>query len=95
MARPETRSSAVALAYGRGDAAPRVVAKGRGVTAEAIIARARECGLYVHASPSLVELLLQVDLDERIPPALYVAVAELLAWVHKLDQEQRLKERRP
>jgi hypothetical protein len=33
-----------------------------------------------------VALLMQVDLDARIPPELYVAVAELLAWLYSLEQ---------
>lgn len=77
--------SAVALAYAQTDAAPRVVAKGRGILAEKIIARAREHGVYVHQSPELVSLLMQIDLDQRIPPQLYVAVAELLAWLYRLE----------
>ncbi len=79
---------AVALAYTQTDAAPRVVAKGRGILAEQIIARARESGVYVHESPELVSLLMQVDLDQRIPPQLYVAVAELLAWLYRLESGQ-------
>lgn len=78
---------AVALKYAPGDSAPRVVAKGRGLIAEEIIARAREHGVFVHESPELVTLLSQVDLDEHIPPALYVAVAELLAWLYRVEQE--------
>ena len=77
--------SAVALAYSQSDAAPRVVARGRGLVAEQIISRAREHGVYVHESPELVSLLLQVDLDQRIPPQLYVAVSELLAWIYRLE----------
>lgn len=77
---------AVAMAYQPGDGAPRVIAKGGGVTAEAIIALAREHGVYVHRSPELVSLLMQVDLDREIPPELYLAVAELLAWLYRLDQ---------
>jgi len=65
--------------------APRVVAKGRGLIAEEIIARAREHGIFVHESPEMVALLMQVDLDQRIPPQLYVAVAELLAWLYRLE----------
>lgn len=80
---------AVAMAYGAEDGAPRVVAKGGGVSAEAIIALARENGVYVHQSPELVNLLMQVDLDSEIPPELYQAVAEILAWLYGLDQ--RLK----
>ena len=77
--------SAVALAYAQTDAAPRVVAKGKGIIAEQIIARAQESGVYVHESPELVSLLMQIDLDQRIPPQLYVAVAELLAWIYRLE----------
>lgn len=82
------RRLAVALAYQKSDNAPRVVAKGYGVLAETIIERARAAGVYVHESPELVSLLMQVDLDEHIPPQLYVAVAELLAWLYHLDQEK-------
>ena len=90
MAKPanDAQKSAVALAYRQTDAAPRVVAKGRGLIAEQIITRAREHGVYVHESPELVSLLLQVDLDQRIPPQLYIAVAELLAWIYRLESGQ-------
>ena len=81
----DDRQSAVALAYAGSASAPRVVAKGRGLVAEAIIERARAAGVYVHESPELVALLMQVDIDREIPPQLYVAVAEILAWVYRLD----------
>lgn len=81
----ESRQYAVALAYGQGDMAPRVLAKGRGLLAEQIISRAHEHGVYVHESPELVSLLMQVDLDQHIPPQLYLAVAELLAWLYRLE----------
>lgn len=83
----DERSLAVALTYAPGDAAPRVVAKGRGLIAEAIIARARENEIYVHQSAEMVALLMQVDLDDRIPPELYLAVAELLAWLYRVEQD--------
>lgn len=76
---------AVALAYRQTDAAPRVVASGRGLIAEEIIARAHEHGVYVHESPELVALLMQVDIDQHIPPQLYLAIAELLAWLYRLE----------
>jgi flagellar biosynthesis protein len=85
---PKSLKNAVALAYSETDAAPRVVAKGRGLLAEQIIARAREAGVYVHESPELVSLLTQIDLDQRIPPQLYVAIAELLAWLYRLESGQ-------
>jgi flagellar biosynthesis protein len=84
---PAQQSLAVALAYAPGEAAPRVVAKGRGLIAEEIIRRAREHGVYVHESTDLVALLLQVDLDQRIPPQLYVAIAELLAWLYSVESQ--------
>lgn len=86
-AKQEQRSLAVALAYAPGDAAPRVIAKGRGLIADEIITRAREHGIYVHESPELVTLLSQVDMDAHIPPQLYVAIAELLAWLYRVEKK--------
>ncbi len=85
---PSERNAAVALAYAENSPAPKVVAKGRGLIAEAIIEKARASGVYVHNSPELVGLLMQVDLDRHIPPQLYVAVAELLAWIYRLEQRR-------
>jgi len=81
---------AIALAYSQTDAAPRVVAKGKGLIAEAIIARAREHGVFVHQSPELVALLTQVNIDEHIPAQLYMAVAELLAWLYRIEHGEKL-----
>ena len=94
MAKPPSNPAreAIALAYSQTDAAPRVVAKGKGLIAEQIIARAREHGVYVHESPELVALLTQVDLDEHIPPQLYVAIAELLAWLYRIEHDGTVTE---
>jgi flagellar biosynthesis protein len=89
MNKPSPPAEAVALAYHTGDLAPKVVAKGRGLIAEQIIERAKEHGVSVHESKELVALLMQVDLDDRIPPALYRAVAELLAWLYRLEHGQQ------
>ena len=85
MKRSEKHLSAVALAYNETVAAPRVTAKGSGLVAEAIVKRAREAGIYVHESPALVALLMRMDLDTHIPPELYLAVAELLVWLCRID----------
>lgn len=90
MAKPEKIKEAVALAYNQNDSAPKVVAKGKGLMAEQIIAKAKEHGVYVHESPELVALLTQVDIDEHIPPQLYMAVAELLAWLYRLEHGEKL-----
>ncbi len=81
-----TRQEAIALAYETGDFAPRVVAKGRGAIAEQIIAKAEEHGVFVHHSKELVAMLMQVDLDEYIPQELYLAIAEILAWLYRLEK---------
>ena len=82
------RPGAVALSLGTGGQAPTVVAKGYGAVAEQIVQRARDSGLYVHASSELVKLLMHVDLDSRIPPNLYIAVAEMLTWMHQLETDE-------
>jgi flagellar biosynthesis protein len=88
--KPQPRpQSAVALAYRSGDPAPKVVAKGKGLVAEQIIGRAREAGVFVHESKELVALLMEVDLDRQIPPGLYRAIAELLAWLYHIEAAQK------
>jgi flagellar biosynthesis protein len=82
------QQSAVALAYQDGDGAPNVVAKGKGLLAEQIIERAQQAGVFVHESKELVALLMEVDLDRQIPPALYRAIAELLAWLYHVESAQ-------
>ena len=86
---PRRQQSAVALAYRDGEGAPKVVAKGRGLVAEQIIERAGAAGVFVHESKELVALLMDVDLDRQIPPALYRAIAELLAWLYHVEAAQR------
>ena len=81
----EKRRRAVALAYRDGEKAPRVLARGYGEVAERIVSEARRQGIFVHDAPELVALLMQLDLDARIPPRLYQVVAELLVWVRELD----------
>lgn len=80
---------AVALSYDESDVAgglaPRVVAAGQGAIADAIIAKAREFDIPVHESRELVAALMHFDLDQRIPPALYVAVAEVLTWAYRIE----------
>jgi len=87
----DSAREAIALAYRQTDAAPRVVAKGKGLVAEEIIAKAKEHGVFVHESPELVALLTQVDIDEHIPPQLYMAVAELLAWLYRIEQGENIE----
>jgi flagellar biosynthesis protein len=80
---------AVALAYQSGEPAPKVVAKGRGLVAEQIISVALEAGVFIHESKELVSLLMDVDLDQQIPPTLYRTIAELLAWLYHIESAQK------
>src|SRR3569623_444263 len=89
MTAPDKQRAAAALAYRTGDAAPRVVAKGRGILADTIIEKARASGVYVHESRELLALLMQIDLDSHIPPQLYIAVAELLAWLYHMEESDK------
>jgi flagellar biosynthesis protein len=83
----DTRRAAVALKYDTAtENAPKVIAKGRGLVAEKIIALAREQGIPMRADPDLIQMLTQIDLDQEIPPSLYKIVAELLAFVYRLNQ---------
>jgi flagellar biosynthesis protein len=81
--------NAVALAYQSGSPAPKVVAKGRGLVAEQIINVAVESGVFIHESRELVNLLMEVDLDQHIPPTLYRTIAELLAWLYHIETAQK------
>ena len=81
------QNKAVALTYRSDrDRAPKVVASGKGSTAEKIIELAREHGIHIHDDPDLVEVLSQLDLNEEVPPDLYIVVSELLAFVYSLNK---------
>jgi flagellar biosynthesis protein len=79
------RPQAVALAYETHAVAPRVLAKGEGLIAEAILARAQLLGIPMKAEPELVALLMQLELDHYIPSTLYQTVAEILVWAYEID----------
>jgi flagellar biosynthesis protein len=83
----DTLRQAVALGYEHGMPAPRVLAQGRGAVAEAILQKAREMGIPTQTDPGLVEFLMQLDLNAWVPPELYAAVAEVLAWAHHSQQQ--------
>jgi flagellar biosynthesis protein len=87
------RQLAVALRYNEDrEAAPRVLAKGRGKIAEKILDIAREQNIPVRDDPDLVEMLAKLDVGSLLPTELYPAVAEVLAFVYKQNQ-RRLSER--
>ena len=79
---PRERALAVALQYEKGTRdAPKVVAKGRGLVAEKIIALAEENGVIIEANPVLAQALSGVEIDDTIPVELYEAVAIVIGYV--------------
>tara|TARA_B100001057_G_scaffold446268_1_gene484671 strand:+ start:30 stop:302 length:273 start_codon:yes stop_codon:yes gene_type:complete len=77
-------NKSAALTYS-GEGAPRLVAKGEGELANRIKATAEEFGVPVVEEAGLVQMLCQIPLGDEIPPALYVAVAEVLAHVFRIN----------
>lgn len=76
---------AVALRYRHGqDPAPLVTASGRGLLADRILEIAADAKVPVHQDAELAEALDRVGVDRSIPPELYAAVAEVIAFVHRL-----------
>jgi flagellar biosynthesis protein len=88
MPTPEKRRRATALRY-EGSGAPRVTASGQGYVADRIVEVARENGIPVREDPALADALGALELEAEIPEALYVAVAEAIAWAYSLDVKAR------
>jgi len=87
---------AAALKYdSEKDAAPKVIAKGRGSIAEKIIELAKKNNIPLKSDPGLVQILSKLDIDEQIPVELYKAVAEILAFVYSANNQYREKSSSP
>jgi len=81
---------AVALRYDeKKESSPRVVAKGQGYVAQTIKALASAHNIPIRHDDELVELLSQIDIDREIPQELYAAVAEILSWIYRANDEMR------
>ena len=75
--------------------APKMVAKGRGHVAENILAAAQKNAIPVYQNKSLVNMLMALELDKEIPTELYTTVAEVLAYVYRIDKRKEPKEKGP
>ena len=85
---PDSRQ-AVALRYNRQeDHAPKVAAKGRGYLAEKILELARAHNIPVREDKNLVQILSRLDLNQEVPPEVYRAVAEILAFIYRLSKQR-------
>ena len=71
------------------DDAPRLTAKGKGHVAERIIELARRHDIPIRSDRALIQILSKLDLDQQIPPELYRAVAEILAFVYQANEKYR------
>jgi flagellar biosynthesis protein len=81
---------AVALKYdAKKDSAPKVIAKGRGNMAEKIIEVAKAHNVPLYEDKNLVQILEALELETEIPPGLYRAVAEVLAFIYRLNGKTR------
>ena len=79
-----TPDIAIALQYD-GERAPRVTARGHGELAARIVEIARENDIPLQENPVLIQALAEIELGEEIPPALYLAVAEIIAFAYHLS----------
>lgn len=90
----DKRKRAVALKYEENNnRAPIVTAKGKGIVAEKIIEAAKEHDVPIYEDQKLVEMLDQIHLNEMIPENLFQAVAEVFAYIYRLDEEARKKQK--
>ena len=81
---------AVALAYEQNkQRAPKVIAKGEGFLAE-IIQKAKEYDIPLFQSKVLVDSLINLELDEEIPPTLYKAVVEVFIWLYETEKKAQI-----
>jgi flagellar biosynthesis protein len=81
------RKKAIALRYDRErENAPKVIAKGEGLLAEKLRELAKEYNIPIHENADLMEILSKLNLYEEIPPATYLVVAEILAFIYRTNE---------
>ena len=89
---PQAEKKAVANKYDmEKNKAPKLVAKGKGHVAENILEAARKGQVPVYHNKSLVNMLMALELDKEIPTELYTTVAEILAYVYRIDRRRKEK----
>lgn len=82
------RKGAIAIGYDEKlDEAPKVLAKGFGKIGEEIIAIGKEHEIMIREDELLFESLSRLEVSENVPPKLYQVIAELLAYVYKVEKK--------
>lgn len=90
MKKDDYFKKAIALQYNKDQTtAPVVTAKGQGYIAEEILKRAKDSNIPIQEDQSLVEILSQLNINQRIPEELYQVVAEVFAYIYKIDEQKR------
>ena len=86
-----TNTKAVALKYKvYEDNAPKVIAKGKGEIAKKIIKKAKKYDVPIFCNETLADMLLNVEIDEKIPTKMYEVVVEVFVWLYKLEEKAQL-----
>ncbi len=86
----QKNQKAVALGFDKNkDAAPKVLAAGKGVIAEQIVQIARENNVPMHKDANLVEILSILDIDEYIPLEVYSVVAEIFTYIYEQEAKKK------
>ncbi len=78
--------TAVAIEYVPGEAAPKILATGKGVVADRIVEKAKESNVPTYKDNKLADTLSRLKIGDMIPPELYEVVAEILVFVNDVDK---------
>jgi flagellar biosynthesis protein len=85
-------TKAAALKYDKDKtSAPRLTAKGRGLVAQKILELAASNNIPLYRDADLIEILDKTELDTEIPLEVYAVVAEVFAYVYKVNQEKKAR----
>ncbi|MCI7329778.1 MAG: EscU/YscU/HrcU family type III secretion system export apparatus switch protein [Lachnospiraceae bacterium] len=82
----DKEKTAVAIQYDPGDAAPKILATGKGHVAQKIIEEAMKADVPFYKDSKLADTLSRLEIGEAIPPELYEVVAEILVFVDDMDK---------
>ncbi len=83
----KTKLKAAAISYDlNSDDAPKIIASGQGTIAEKILEAARENDITIEENQDIIDILVQLNIGEEIPPELYQAVAEILSFIYHLEE---------
>ena len=82
---------AVALKYDKQTQnAPKVIASGKGEIASKIIEKAKEFDIAIFQNETLVNSLIDIDLDKEVPPKLYKALVDVFIWLAKQENKSKV-----